>query len=296
MTFMEEYQNVEKDLGLIALDDSVLQFQGKDLPKFLQGMLSNDIQLLKEGQELPACFLSAKGKWIASLHLFKVGNSIFAKTSPLEAKNLIQAIQPLILFSESQMTDVSQDYQWILGVGKNARHWDEKFPREVFQHEGFRLPSFLILCPRKEVKTLMNTGGNALITAETLEVFRIESGLPLYGQDVDEKTIPLEANLNDYFSYTKGCYVGQETISRIKHYGHVNKKLVKLKVESETLPELGAPVILNDKEVGKITSACLSPQHDSPLALAILQKDAFAEGTHLMIKNHSQNLPAKVLS
>lgn len=293
MSLMEEYQRVEKELGLIVLDDPVLRFQGKDLSKFLQGMLSNDIQVFKEGKEFPACFLTAKGKWIAALHLFKVGDSIFAKTSPLEAQNLLQTIQPLILFSESQVMDVSQDYQWILGIGGSALQWmDGKFPHPVFQHTGFRLPSFLILCPRQEVKIWMEPWNEFLISPETLEVLRIESCIPIYGKDVDEKTIPLEAGLDSYFSYTKGCYVGQETISRIKHYGKVNKKLVKLKCGQEVKKDW--TVLLGEKEVGKITSICNSPLFGT-LALATLHQEAKSPGTEVWVCSKEEKIKAQVL-
>ncbi len=278
MTFMEEYQNIEKGMGLITLDDSVLRFEGKDLSKFLQGILSNDLRLLTANQSLCACFLNAKGKWIAALQLFQVESAIFAKTSPLEAKNLLQAIQALILFSDSKVEDKSEEYQWILGIGAQAHAWlaDQKLAYPSFQCEGYRLPSFLILCPRAEMESWMASHASQGISPETLEVLRIESCLPLYGQDVDDKTIPIEAGLDSHISYTKGCYVGQETISRIKHYGRVNKRLVRVKIRGQEIPKIGDDVSLQDKDLGKISSLCYSPFFQTNLALSILSQEAKA--------------------
>lgn len=294
MTFMEEYQKTEKALGLIALNDSVLRFEGKDLNKFLQGILSNDLRLLTPNQSLSACFLNAKGKWIAALQLFQIDSAIFAKTSPLEAKNLLQAIQALILFSESKVEDKSEEYQWILGIGNQAHSWlaDQKLSYPSFHCEGYRLPSFLILCPRAEVENWMASHASQEISPETLEVFRIESCLPLYGQDVDDKSIPIEAGLDSHISYTKGCYVGQETISRIKHYGRVNKRLVRVKIKGDKIPKNGDEVILQDKELGKITSIVYSPHYQTNLALSILSQEA---KTGAIVKISASQIEGEVL-
>lgn len=319
MTFMEELPALEEGLGLIPLSDSVLRFQGSDAHSFLQGMLSNDTRSLKPGRGLPAFFLNAKGKWIAALQLFQIGSSIFAKTSALEAQGLLQAIQPLILFSESQVADLSRDYQWILGIG--AKAWD--FARDVFSvnldqaplshqscqweglafewilNEGFRLPSFWILCPRKDTSAFLDKVFATSppypllkISAEALEILRIESKIPLFGQDADEKSIPLEAGFEAFFSYTKGCYVGQETISRIKHYGRVNKRLMQ--IQSASPLQAGEAISSQGKEWGKISSACFSPRLQSYLALATLSSEA-APGKEVQIHTSAGLAAGKVL-
>ncbi len=318
---MEEYQSIENGLGLIALNEAVLRLEGKDTHKFLQGILSNDILLLKNGQGLASCFLSAKGKWIAALQLFQIGNSIFAKTSPQEGKTLLEAIKPLILFSESSIVDVSEDYQWILGLGAKALEFAyaefsipsdasayshhsqelEGVSFEVILNEGWRLPSFLLLLSRQSSDSFLNKllslkkdSPFQIISPETLEVLRIESGIPLYGKDVDEKTIPLEAGMDTYFSYTKGCYVGQETISRIKHYGRVNKRLARLKLDPKILTQVGEIVLLQDKEVGKVTSICKSPLFGN-LALATLHQEANSPGTEVFVCSKGEKIKAQVL-
>lgn len=304
MTFLEEYHSVEKGLGLICLEDSVLRFQGKDIRSFLQGILSNDTRQIKANLGLPAFFLNAKGKWIAELKLFQKDDSIFAKTSAAESQSLQEAIRPLILFSESQISDMSPDYQWILALGgqthsflqdilgislgeqnfsQQACEW-EGFSFDVIRQGDFRLETCLLLCERKQtaalIQKLLSTQASYPIEAlhhSTLEAFRIESKIPLFGQDVDDKTIPLEAGQEDHISYTKGCYVGQETISRIKHYGRVNKRLVRVKISSGKGIEVGDEISFQDKIVGKITSLCQSPHYQADIALAILPQDVCKE-------------------
>lgn len=291
-------------MNFILLDDAVLRFEGKDCINFLQKTLSNDLKLLNKTQGLPSFFLNAKGKWIASLYLFQIDDFIFAKTSRKEAENLLQAIQPLILFSDSQVKDLSQDFQWILGVGPDISAWAEKkHSLPTFPYNELRLPACLMLCPRKDAQAWLVNQTKAPLQPEAFEELRIESGLPIYGVDVDEKTIPLEAGMDDYFSYTKGCYVGQETISRIKHYGKVNKKLVKLKIPPEApfykRGERGnfgvLPIFLNEKEVGKLSSLCYSPFYSAPIGLAILNQEATTPGTVVTLKTPEGDISAQVI-
>lgn len=320
MSFEKEFEIIENHTAYIPLNDPVLRFQGKDLTKFLQGVLSNDIHLLQKQTMIPACFLSAKGKWIAALQLFQVNDSIFVKTSSLEAQNLLQAIQPLILFSESRLEDLSQNYQWILVIGKSAPLKVKNINLPCFELKDFRLPAFLVLCPRENLEPFSTNHPFIEKPAEILNILQIESKIPVFGKDVDEKTIPLEAGLDNYFSYTKGCYVGQETISRIKHYGKVNKQLVKLKFLSSSLPlEKGAQEGFSDKivalykdlyckiplnppsskgenaSVGKITRACYSPFYKSFIALAIIHSEAGVPGTSLMIQSPQEQIAAEVM-
>jgi folate-binding protein YgfZ len=131
--------------------------------------------------------------------------------------------------------------------------------------------------------------GNTL----TWDVLRIEAGTPVYGQDMGEDTIPLEAGIEDRaISFTKGCYVGQEIIIRVTHRGHgrVARRLVGLAGRAEPGAAAGGPVIPlavgdpllledGDREIGKITSAAYSPRLRQPIALGYVQRDFVGEGT-----------------
>jgi folate-binding protein YgfZ len=109
------------------------------------------------------------------------------------------------------------------------------------------------------------------LNAEELESLRIEAGMPGWGLDLDENTIPVEAGLERRaISYEKGCYIGQETIARIKTYGHVNRELVQLRLAAPV--ERGAPVMSGDRDVGRITSVV------GLLALAFVRRELAKRG------------------
>ncbi len=111
-----------------------------------------------------------------------------------------------------------------------------------------------------------------LISKSTQEILRIESKTPLYGVDMDENTIPQEANLFHALNFKKGCYVGQETIARLQNLGHVNKQLVLLKIEgNEEVPKESKIITQEGKEIGFITSQCFSPKYKSRIALGYIR-------------------------
>ena len=141
------------------------------------------------------------------------------------------------------------------------------------------------------------TMGVRPIGLRALDTLRIEAGIPRYGIDMDEETIPLEARLeNKAISYTKGCYVGQEVVARATYRGHVNWLLSGLKSEGETVPLKGDKIFSDDREVGHVTSAILSPTLHRPIALAYLRREVSEAGTLLTLRVESQAIPVKVVT
>jgi folate-binding protein YgfZ len=120
-------------------------------------------------------------------------------------------------------------------------------------------------------------------TAETL---RIETGVPRFGRDMDEETIPLEAGIESRaISFTKGCYVGQEVIIRVLHRGHgrVARKLVGLTIDGSDVPQPGTRIASGDREIGEVTSSTMSPALQRPIALGYVHRDFVEPGTNVTI-------------
>ena len=128
---------------------------------------------------------------------------------------------------------------------------------------------------------------------EMLDTVRIEAGIPVYGRDMTEETIPVEANLEAALSYTKGCYIGQEVIARIEARGHVNRKLAGLLLSGERLPEPGAKIVSPQREVGWI-SAPLLPARQQNIALGYVRREVLTPGTALEVHTKDSTLNATV--
>lgn len=141
----------------------------------------------------------------------------------------------------------------------------------------------------------LQSAGARPVGYEALEILRIEAGLAHYGADMDETNIITEAALDDAVSYTKGCYVGQEIIARIKYRGHVAKKLTGVAFEQAVKVAVGATAHSEDgKEVGRVTSVTYSPHLGRTIALAYLKYDYLAPGTSLRVTSGEAELTAQV--
>jgi folate-binding protein YgfZ len=132
--------------------------------------------------------------------------------------------------------------------------------------------------------------------AAILEAARIEAGIPRWGAELTEEVLPDEAGLpaRGYVSYTKGCYVGQEIVARIRTYGHVNRHLVGLLLESRDVPPAGAEIRSGAQKVGAVTSAVLSERLGRAVALGFVHRDHAAPGTHLTVLRPSGTASAVV--
>lgn len=130
---------------------------------------------------------------------------------------------------------------------------------------------------------------------DALEILRIEAGRPRYGVDMDETKVVTEAALDDAVSFTKGCYVGQEIIARIKYRGHVAKKLSGVMFEQAVRIESGVAIkATDDKDIGRLTSVTYSPHLGCTIALGYLKYDYLAPGTDVKITTGEEELPARV--
>jgi folate-binding protein YgfZ len=138
--------------------------------------------------------------------------------------------------------------------------------------------------------------GARLVGFEALEVARIEAGVGRYGADFDEQTLAPEAGLHDAVSYTKGCFVGQETIAKIHWRGHdqVARKLVRLSIAGDIIPTKNAPLFKGEKEVGVVTSVARSPLSGNVIALGYIRASAIAPDAEFSVKTDDATLTATI--
>jgi folate-binding protein YgfZ len=124
------------------------------------------------------------------------------------------------------------------------------------------------------------------LDSDTADVLRVEAGVPKFGRDMDQETIPLEAGIESRaISFSKGCYVGQEVIIRVLHRGHgrVARKLVGLAIDGDAAPAAGTRATVDGRDIGQVTSSAMSPMLKKPIALAYLHRDFLAPGTAVVV-------------
>ena len=227
-----------KEIGYHPLAWRVLALSGPDRKPFLHGLVTSDVKGIKPGKDLPSCLLTPKGKLQAHFWAYEDKERLLLVCPDETAGALSAALGKMIMLSESKLADITEKWRVVFTSGRTA---DGGFPCAA-------LGGYLVL-----LEPSAKVSGREW-TAQEFERRRIEKGVPRFGVDMDGDTIPLEARLDSSISFNKGCYMGQETISRIHHLGHVNKLLVGLRFDSEP-PEAPSPVKKDGQTIGTLTSA-----------------------------------------
>jgi folate-binding protein YgfZ len=240
-----------------------LRVTGVDRVEFLHGQSTNDIQRLQPGQSCYAAFLNAKGKMRGEGQVICLGDAFLLEVST----GLAPSLEKFIITEDVTIEDVSASMGEWLVVGEEVGEVPPK--SEVFRHPlGWGV--------------ITSSPMTATIGEEILEVLRIEVAVPKWGVDMDENSIPNEAGLEARaISYDKGCYIGQETIARIKTYGHVNRRLVQIGLAGESVPAHGDKLLVEGREVGQVTSAVRSSRLGKPLALGYVRREFATVGAKL---------------
>ncbi|MFI5349554.1 MAG: YgfZ/GcvT domain-containing protein [Elusimicrobiota bacterium] len=228
-------------MGLRALDVTdwgFVRFAGPDAKTFLQGLVTADMKKLVPGTMLPACVLTPKGLLVADCELYEEASaSVLAVVRPAAVSGFLKTFEKKIILSSSTMARARLRSAWlVIGADFSA---GLPWPR---LSEPARL---LIGVDRPEEAAPMSPAD--------FSDLRVASGFPWYGVDLDEHTLPLEGRQDDAISMDKGCYMGQETVSRLVRVGHVNRRLVALSFGGAA-PEPGVPLTRDGKVTGKVTS------------------------------------------
>ncbi|MBI3551660.1 MAG: folate-binding protein YgfZ [Elusimicrobia bacterium] len=302
MGWEEEYRAFEDSCALVDLPWSIFEINGPDSRKFLNGLVTNDVAKLESAKAMAACLLTPKGMLRAHFLLYDSGQAILALCPAESASNFAETMKKMIVLSESKFEDAGSRLGCLLAAGPSTEKvlglsaglaaalvpWPRLSPDcKLIVYEKSR---------REGLLDSLHAAGAAAAGPEAFNVWRVERGLPIYGIDMGEDTIPLEARLEDAISFDKGCYMGQETISRVHNLGHLNKVLVQLKVTAAELPAAGSAVLAEGKEVGKVTSAAVSPNFGGILALATVRLEHSKPGTVLGVASGRGSHRAQVVS
>jgi folate-binding protein YgfZ len=281
---MVDYQAVrEGGAGLIDLSASRgrIRVTGSEATQFLNGLITNDIKNATEDSWLPAVFPTVQGRLLGAVRIARQDSGFLIDTEAASHEVVLKTISRFTLAGDFHVSDVSTEIALLTVQGKRAPDVIKDIDAKIIRATHTGEDGFDLLTEASNVSSVIEkiiAAGAQPVSPEVLEILRIEAGIPRHGQDMDESNVVLEANLDDAISYTKGCYLGQEIIIRIKHRGHVAKKLTGLKFDIPV--ESGATITAEDgKEIGRVTSATYSPKLESPIALGYVRYEYLNPGT-----------------
>jgi aminomethyltransferase len=316
----EEVRIVREAAGVIdRTDRAFLTGSGPDAADYLHRMTSNEVKGLAPGQGRYALQLDVQGHILADFHLLRMDDHLLLETDWLRRTPLRETLEKYIVADEVEIADVSEQLAELAVEGPQsgrllkAAVTEGALPGAELNHgwvrfaptasgqgetpvhvvrasetgeEGYRL-IFVVEYAQNVWEALAAQRAAAdwkPVGHAALNILRTEAGIPWYSMDLDERTLPPEAGLEQRaISYTKGCYLGQEVIERIRSRGHVNRKLTGLRLDVATLPAAGARLLMGDKEVGQITTAVRSPRLGA-IALGYVRREHLEPGTKLTLE------------
>lgn len=257
---------------------AVVDVTGDDRTAFLQGQLSQEMRGLSRGETRPAAGLTPKGKLLFVARAVG-GEDRVRLLLPASAGALVlEHLRRYGVFSKVGIEDRSADFLRLGLYGPDA-------PRLVFPPEMDRLPgegefSAELLAPaarRAGLEGLLESAGSRPVPEETAEVLRVEAGRPRFGADMDSSNLPDEVGMDAAISETKGCYVGQEVVARLRTYGRVNRRLVGFRFPAGpaapgTTLQRAEGETPSRTEAGRVTSAVVSPAF-GPIGLGYAFRD-----------------------
>ena len=327
-----EYWALKQGVGLADLSHrGRLLVRGEDAPRFLHGMVSNEVKGLEAGQGSYNFLLDPHGHILADARIFRLATESFLLDCEPQLLEVIrQALDHHIIADAVELEDASAQLACLALKGPRARevlrevvgfdppqldpldhvYLDNVSARLIHTSacggEGYwiltppegagalwqKAVSPSRACPERSRRdregAVLEAGlgcGLRPVGFDALEIRRIEAGVPRYGQDMDTKTLPQETGQMQAISFTKGCYIGQETVERIRSRGHVNRQLVGLLFEGKRNIARDMMVLAAGHPVGFITSATFSFGLCRTIALAYLRRESAQPGASVMVES-----------
>jgi len=265
-----------------------LALTGSEAEAALNAVVSNQIEDLTPGHGCFAACCNSKGRMLGDLRVLRSANELLIDTELDALQAVFDAVRHGLVGYDAELHKRTRESCLFSLLGPASRQiaGAESLPGDEYSNAAGQLggaPVLLISTDigidvlasaeaGDQVKEALLASGAVEATEALAELARIESGRPRYGVDLDQTVIPQEAGLNERaVSFTKGCYVGQETIARLHYRGRPNRRLCQLKLSGEA--EVGAKLHTDEREVGTLTSVALSPEQ-GPIGLALVRREA----------------------
>lgn len=292
-----QYRAMREQAGFLVREGrGTLVVRGSEAADYLQGQLTQDVETLAPGEGAYSALLDRKGHMQGDLRVLRLDAETFSLDLGTEALPAVgRHLAMYKVGRDVEVDDLSADHALVSVIGPGAGRLTGAPPLGP-EHANAELQlggtacravatdlGIDLICDEPDVDAIadsLTAAGGEPVTEEAAEILRVESGRPRFGREMTSKTIPQEAGINDRaVSFTKGCYIGQETVARLHYKGKPNRHLRGLR--SETPLEAGAAVAVGEREVGSVGTSCLSPALGS-LALAILRREA-EPGTNVTV-------------
>ena len=290
-TLSTDYRTITAACGLLDRSErGKLALTGSDARSFLQGQVTNDVESLPAGGGCYAAFLTPKGKMLGDLRILATDDELLLDTERVALQGLFNMIRRFSIGYdvELQKRTLEQGLLSLIGPAACVLSGAGALPDDEHAHAVVEVPGtglsarairtdigIDLLCDAADVEALrsaLEEAGAPAVAAAAVECLRVERGRPRYGIDLDDSVIPQEAGLNERaVSFTKGCYVGQETVARLYYRGKPNRQLRGLRLSGPA--SSGDELSFEGRVVGVLATVAQSPRF-GPIGLALVRREA----------------------
>jgi folate-binding protein YgfZ len=277
-------------------DRTKLRLTGLDRIRFINGQITNDIRKASSSAAIAACVLNPKGKLNAHLYLSAQNDAILIDADAALNESLGSRLERYIIADDVQLEDVTDQFSLLHVLGAEVPLTEPM----VIQVNRFGQAGFDIWVELSRSDAVIDSLSANLpgCDQDCAEVLRIEQGIPRWGAELTGEIIPVEANLEEScIDYAKGCYIGQEVISRMKMSGQRNKSLCGIMPVDDVALQPGAKLTATDadqKEIGWITSAIFSDRLGKHIALGYVKRPFNTPGSEAMARDKSA-VPVRIV-
>lgn len=282
-----QYRQIREECGLLDRERGVIAVTGPDAAEYLQGQLTNDVEALAVGEGQYAALLDRKGHMQSDLVVLRpAAEEIVLETEAGAREAVLRHLTMYSIGREVEVADRSAESAVLSLLGPRSAEiaGTAILPERACEQTSIGgvaclaagtadgIDLIAAAGDRERLREALLEAGAVAVSEEAAEIVRIEAGRPRYGAEMGGETMPAEAGIvEDAVSFTKGCYIGQETVARLHYKGRPNRHLRGLRLSAPAAP--GAALRLGEKEVGKLGSAAVSPAL-GPVGLAIVRREA----------------------
>ena len=310
---MTGYESLRESAAWLDLSArGKIRMTGEDRVRLLHAMCTNDIQQLGSARACYAFFLNAQGRILADAHVYNLGESLLLDTEPETTATLMEHLDKYVIADDVTLTDETTTLTAIGIEGPESETvmtgisapvpaepdsvtaWQDGFvvAASVSGALGFRL--FVPAEQKARIVSQLSAAAVAEADAEAIRIVRLEHGKPRYGEDITDRHLVQETNQLQAVSFTKGCYLGQEIVERVRSRAQIHRVLMPLRVYSQIAPPSRTKLNIEGKEAAEITSAAFSPALGEVAALGYLRVEHAQSRNRMLVAGSEPPVEAAI--
>jgi folate-binding protein YgfZ len=307
--FAEEYKAAREAAAIFDTSwHATFVLTGPDRVRYLNAIVSNNVQALGDGAGTQALLLNPQGRILAELEVYKLGEELIVRTHAAVRQRMRETLDQYIIMDDVELSDTTDatgsfavegplaadivNEACSLNLAEQAafsirkvRVGEAECRMLATSHFGwggaeFLAPPDFLRQAWRWLREAVEAKGGRPIGMQALNVLRLEAEIPWFPADFNDTVIPQEAALEmTHISFSKGCYTGQEIVERVRSRGHVNRRRVRLKFSRNEPPEFATRLFANGKEIGLVTSAAFSPRERAAIGMGYVRREHAAPGS-----------------